>query len=208
MTGGATESASQGAPMATTEHALTTDFDRAGTPPRAADRPVRARHHLSARLGDGPLRFPLRLLHVGTHDLPAEGRPADAGGARPAVQRLRRQGRHQAAPDRRRATGAARHHDPGRLAVAPPQERRAQGTDAHDQRLAAREIRRRAEGPRRRTHQRLDRHARSGQVPRDHALGRSRQGARRHRCRAEGRPARSRSTRWRSRASTRTNSPT
>ena len=35
-------------------------------------RPVRARDHLSARLGDGPLRLPLRLLHVGTHDVPAE----------------------------------------------------------------------------------------------------------------------------------------
>ena len=41
-----------------------------------ADRSVRARHHLSARVGDRPLRFPLRLLHVGTHDVPAQGRPA------------------------------------------------------------------------------------------------------------------------------------
>ena len=31
--------------------------------------------------------------------------------ARPAVQRLRRQGRRQAAPDRRRAAGPPRHHD-------------------------------------------------------------------------------------------------
>jgi GTP 3',8-cyclase len=55
-------------------------------------------------------------------------------------------------------------------------DRRARRADAHHQRLAAREIRRRAEGLRRRTHQRLARHARSGQVPRHHPLGRTRQG--------------------------------
>ena len=84
-----------------------------------AGRPVRARDHLSARLGDRPLRFPLRLLHVGKHELPAEGRSAHAGRARPAVQRLRGPRRPEAAVDRRRAAGAARHHDADRLAVAP-----------------------------------------------------------------------------------------
>ena len=62
--------------------------------------------------------------------------------------------------------------------------RRAEGAHAHHQRLAAREICRRTRRTRRRAHQRLDRHARSRQVPRHHALGRSRQGAGRHRCRA------------------------
>ena len=90
----------------------------------------------------------------------------------------------QAAPDRRRAAGAARHHDAGVVAVAASDERRARGTDADHQRLAAGEIRRRAQRPRRRAHQRLARHARSRQVPRHHALGRSRQGAGRHRRRA------------------------
>ena len=49
-----------------------------------------AGHHLSARFGDRPLRFPLRLLHGGGHDFPAQGRHAVAGGARPAVLGLRR----------------------------------------------------------------------------------------------------------------------
>ena len=43
----------------------------------------------------------------------------------------------QAATDRRRAAGAARHHDAGFVAVAAPRERRAQGTDADHQWLAA-----------------------------------------------------------------------
>ena len=64
------------------EHQL----DRAAT----SDRPVRARDHLSARLGDRPLRLPLRLLHVRAHGVPAQGRAPDARGARPALLGLRR----------------------------------------------------------------------------------------------------------------------
>ena len=105
---------------------------------RRPGRSVRARHHLSAGLGDGPLRFPLRLLHGGGHDVPAQGRSAQPRGARPAVQRLHRQGRAQAAAHRRRAAGAARDHDAGRLAVAPSRDRRARRAHAHHQRLAAR----------------------------------------------------------------------
>ena len=56
----------------------------------AAGRSVRAGDHLSARLGHRPLRFPLRLLHVGGHDVPAEARSSDARGARPGLLRLRR----------------------------------------------------------------------------------------------------------------------
>ena len=99
---------------------LRTRRDRAARP---ADRSVSAGDHLSARLGDGPLRFPLRLLHVGEHDVPAEAGPADARGTRPAVRRVRRARRAQAAAHRRRAAGAARHHDPGALALAPPRRR-------------------------------------------------------------------------------------
>ena len=89
------------------------------------DRPVRAGDQLSARVGDRSLRPALLLLHVGRHDVPAEGRPADAGGTRPAVFGLHRQGRAQAAPDRRRAAGAAQHDVAGALAVAPSRQRRA-----------------------------------------------------------------------------------
>ena len=50
--------------------------------------------------------------------------------------------------------------------------------------------------------QRVDGHARQGQVPRAHPLGRSRPGDARHRCRPERRACTSRSTRWRCAAST------
>ncbi len=108
-----------------------------------AGRSVRPRHHLSARLGHRPLRFPLRLLHGGEHVVPAEGRSSHAGRTRPAVLGLHRARRAQAAPDRRRAAGAARHHDARRLAVAPSALRHARRTDADHQRLAARQICRR-----------------------------------------------------------------
>ncbi len=61
--------------------------------------------------------------------LPAEAGPAHARGTRPAVQRLRRARRAQAAADRRRAAGAARDHDAVPLAVA-PSRRRPRRTDA------------------------------------------------------------------------------
>ena len=103
-----------------TEGLATLDLERTACPAgRRPGRSVRARHHLSARLGDGPLRFPLRVLHGGGHDVPAQGRSAQPRGARSPVRRLHRQGRAQAAAHRRRAAGAARDHDAGRLAVAP-----------------------------------------------------------------------------------------
>ena len=52
---------------------------------RRHDRPVRPAHHLFARLGHRPLRFPLRLLHGGVHDLSAAQGSAHARGDRPAV---------------------------------------------------------------------------------------------------------------------------
>ena len=41
-------------------------------------------HQLRPGLGHRPLRLPLRLLHGRGHDVPAQGRSADARGARPA----------------------------------------------------------------------------------------------------------------------------
>ena len=162
---------------------IATHADRMSRPGRS----VRSRDHLSARLGDRSLRFPLRLLHVGEHGVPAEGRSAHAGGARPAVQRLHCARRAQAATHRRRAAGAARDHDAGRLALAPSFVRRARRAHADHQRLAAAEICARARRPRRAADQCLARYARSRQVPRHHALGRAGQGAGRHRRRAGGR---------------------
>ena len=89
---------------------------------------------------------------------------------------------------------------------APSRHRRARRTDAHHQRQPARaampsELARR----RREAHQRLARHARPGEVPRA-----SRAGATSTRCcdgidaAQDGRPRRSRSTRWRCAASTTT----
>ena len=117
--------------------------------------------------------------------LPAQGRPADARGARPAVLGVRRQGRAQAPADRRRAAGAARHHDACSTrcrAISPTARSTSSPLTTNGSQLA--EIRRRARGLRGQAHQRLARHARRRQVPRHHALGRARQGAGRHRCRA------------------------
>src|ERR1700730_1436685 len=69
--------------------------------PAKHDRPVWTNHHLSARFGHRPLRIPLRLLHGGRDELPAEIRAADPGRARPRVQRVRQARRPKAAPDRR-----------------------------------------------------------------------------------------------------------
>ena len=165
------------------------DAPRRG-PSATADRPVRAGDHLSARLGDRPLRLPLRLLHGGRHDLPAEeGRPV-ARGARPALLGLRRKRRAQAQAHRRRAAGAQEHHVPRPLALPASRHRCTRRADADHQRLAARPLRRRARRLRRRAHQRFGRYARSGQVQGDHALGRARQGDRRHRRGAGRRPPR------------------
>ena len=112
--------------------------------------------------------------------------------------RLRRQGRPEAAPDRRRAAGAQEHHAPGPPALAPSRERRARRADADHQRLAAGALRRRTRRLRRAADQRLARHARPGQVP-----ARSPAGAISARCwhgidaAQARRPRRSRSTPWR-----------
>ncbi len=48
--------------------------------------PFRAGGRFTLRVvGHGPLRFPLHLLHGGTHDIPAEEGPSDAGRAGPAL---------------------------------------------------------------------------------------------------------------------------
>jgi len=76
------------------------------------------------------------------HDIPAQGRSPDAGGTRPAVLGLHRQGRAQAAADRRRAAGPAQCDVAGALAVAPSEERSAQRVDADHQRFATGAFRR------------------------------------------------------------------
>ncbi len=112
----------------------------------APGRSVRPQHRLSARVGDRSLRLALRLLHVRTPNLPAQGRGAEPGRAGPAVLGLYRAWHAQAAPDRRRAPGAARLYGAGPRPVAPSEERRPAGADPHHQRHAPDGIRR-APGP-------------------------------------------------------------
>ena len=71
----------------------------------------------------------------------------------------------------------------------PSRQRRARGAHAHHQRQPACQVRQGAGGDRREAPQRLDGHARQGQVPRADPLGRSRPGDARHRCRPGRRPA-------------------
>src|SRR5271157_5955728 len=71
----------------------------------SADRSLRPPDRLCARVGDGPLRFSLRLLHVGGHELPAQARRAVARGAGPVVLGVHRPRRAQASHYRRRAAG-------------------------------------------------------------------------------------------------------
>ena len=151
------------------------------SPPESAvssdDRPVRPDDQLFAGVGHGSLRSALLLLHVGRHDIPAKGRSADARRARPAVFGIHRQGRAEVAADRRRTAGPAQRDVAGALAVAASQIRRTQRTDADDQWLATGALCQRTAGLRRTPHQRLDGHARSGEIPLHYPLGRSRQGA-------------------------------
>src|SRR5262249_43983286 len=88
-----------------------------------AGRPLRTGDHVSAPLRDGSLRLSVRLLHVGAHDVPAQGRPALARGTRPAVQRVYRARRQEAKAHRRRTAGAARHYGALRFALAASIER-------------------------------------------------------------------------------------
>jgi hypothetical protein len=79
------------------QQARVAGLDAAGADAAAPARPARwsirsAGRSPTARVGHRPLRLPLRLLHVGGHDLPAQARRADARGARPAVLGLRRAG--------------------------------------------------------------------------------------------------------------------
>ncbi len=138
----------------------------------ADDRPVRAACELPARFGNRPLRFPLRLLHVRAHDVPAEEGPAVARGTRPAVLGVRRQGRAQTAHYRWRTAGAQEHHVAVPLVVAASGHWRARRTYADHQRQPTAEVRAGTGRLRRQTHQRLARHTRCRQVQGDHPLGR------------------------------------
>ena len=155
--------------------APTLDLDRpAGHPAPLIDPFARAITYLRVSVTD---RCDFRCVYCMSENMTflPKARPADAGGTRPAVLGLRRQGRAQAAADRRRAAGAARHHD-----AVLARCRAISQTGALDEltlttngsQLA--KYARRTEELRRRAHQRLARHARPRQVPRDHPLGRSR----------------------------------
>ena len=146
-------------------------------PVRAADRPVCPGDHLSARLGDRPVRFPLRLLHGRRHDLPAEvGGPVDRG-AGAAVPGIRAPRRAQIAADRRRAPGPPRGHDPDRTARSAAGPGRAGRADAHDQRQPAGQTQRCAGARRRAPGQRFARYARPGEIHRHYPLGQAGEGA-------------------------------
>ena len=147
-------------------------------PASTADGSVSADDLLSAGVGDRSLRFSLRVLHGGRHDLPAQARSSDAGRAGPAVLGLRPAGRQEAADHRRRAAGAARHHDAVPVLVAASGYRRAGRTDRHDERVPARQARGRPRRLRRQAGECLARYARSRQIPQDHPLGRPRTGDR------------------------------
>ena len=134
--------------------------DARGRRAGAARRPLRADDLLSARLRHRPMRFPLRLLHVGTYAIPAATRSADARGARPAVLRLCRARHQEAAHHRRRAAGAPRRDEAVCALVAPPRLGGAGGADAHHQWLAACPFRRRTRRLRRAAGQCLARYAR------------------------------------------------
>ena len=111
---------------------------------RFHDRPVRPADQLFARVGDGPLRLPLHVLHGGRHDVPAEGGAVDARGTRSAVFGLRREGRAQAAADGRRAAGPAQRDGAGAQPRAACAVGGARRTDADDERQSAREVCRRS----------------------------------------------------------------
>ena len=148
-----------------------------------ADRPIRAPRHLSAGLGHRPMRLPLRLLHVGAHELSAQGGAAHPGGARSAVQRVRGLGRAQAPHHRRRAAGAEGRHRAVREPGPPPEERRARRADAHHQRQPTAAPCGTALCGGRAPGEHLPRHPRPREIRQDHPLGPARPGDGRHRCR-------------------------
>ncbi len=123
---------------------------------------------LSARLRDRPLRFPLRLLHVRGHGVPAQGGPADASKSSTALcSAFIARGVAQAAADGRRAAGPARHHDPVRVrcrAILRSGALEELTLTTNGSQLAKYAAELKAHGVR--AHQCLARHARSGQVPR------------------------------------------
>ena len=141
MNGGATRpmrALTQPDLQATRAGMSTCDIASSTRQPAGPGRPVRARDHLSARVGHRSLRLPLRLLHVGEHDVPAKAPTCSrsrsstgcaAPSSRAGVRKLRLTGGE---PLVRRDIMTL-----VPLAVAPSRERRARRADAHDQRLAA-----------------------------------------------------------------------
>ena len=140
------------------EHGGSTIFRAKGR--RSARRSIRPGDHLCSRLGHGSLRSPLRLLHGGRHDVPAETGAPDARRARPAVFGIRRDGNSKATDYRGRAAGPSRHHGLVPGIVPPSRGGRPQRADADDERNPTRAILRRTRKLRSPAHQRLARYAR------------------------------------------------
>ena len=143
---------------------------------RALVDPFRSRDHLSAGFGDRPLRLPLRLLHVRRHEFPAEEDLLSLEELDRLCSAFIASGMTQTPDYRRRAAGAAQYHDALRGLVARHLDsRRPRGTDADDQRLATRLLRRGARGAAACAAS-MSRSIRcdAGKIPRHHALGRSR----------------------------------
>ncbi len=113
-----------------------TDMSTSSAP---SGRRIQAADHLSAPVGDRPLRSALHLLHARKDEVPAAQGSAEPRRAAQARAGLHRPRDHQDPPDRRRAAGAARHDRAGPRAG--PQAGRWSGrTDADHQWHPARRI--------------------------------------------------------------------
>jgi len=152
---------------------------------RSLDRPLRARAHGLAGLGDRSLQHPLHLLHAGAGGrVQAPRRHPHVRGDRASGPGRRRARRAQASPDGGGAARAAGHRPPGGNARPGPRRRRPR----HDhQRRAPGGARRLAAGGRTEAAEHQPRHARSPEVPPDHAPRRAAAGARGDRGRPAGR---------------------
>ena len=82
---------------------------------------VQPQDHLSASLRNGPVRFPLRLLHGGEHDVPAQVRGVISRRGGPRLHRLHASRRAQATPHRRRTARTPEYHEPLPVTRAAPQ---------------------------------------------------------------------------------------
>ena len=98
-----------------------------------------------SRVGDRPLRLPLRRLHGGRHDFPAEGGGPQPRGARPGLlSAFVRHGRAEAPPHGGEPLSAATSSASSAALGAPSGSGPPRRADPHDERQPARPLRRRA----------------------------------------------------------------